>query len=314
MASAAMQAYMEMFRARKNAPPMPLAQNRQGMRARTESAPLPEGTVRNAMTLGSVPAVELLVPGANRDDVLFFIHGGGFFCGTSASAFFYGSRVALTTHQRVVSIDYRLGPEHGFREGLQDCVEAYLALLESGVLPQNIVISGDSAGGFMSLALTVWLRDHGKPMPFALALLSPFVGFSVEPPTQRQIETDSMLRYDGNERVRTVYFQKEDLENPSVNLILDDFHDFPPTYIELCTDEILFGGGMLLAKKLGEAGRECYVHIAQGLCHGYQITMTPEAAAVAEEIGQFVRKLRTPLPQSAGVSPDQIREKFTRTM
>lgn len=314
MASPEMEHYLDFFRYRKAHGGAPDPQKaREKMDYRTSRAPLPQGTQVRFFDLDGIPARELMIPGAQEDKVLLFIHGGGFFSGTSGSGYFFGTQLATHTGQRVVSIDYRLGPEHHFRDGLSDCVTAYKTLLSQGIQAQNIVLSGDSAGGYMCLALTVWLRDHCVPLPGALVLLSPFVGFGLEPPTPRQLETESMLSYDGNDTVKNVYFSEEDLTDPQANVILDDFHDFPPAYIQVSTDEILFGASAALAKKLGEAGRECCLRIAQGLCHGYEITMTPEAALAAEEAGAFLNRLGRPLPQVAGLELDALREMFDKT-
>lgn len=314
MASIEMEHYLDFFRSRKNNGGAPDPQQaRAKMDYRMGRAPLPEGTQVRFFDLNGIPARELLVPGVRHEQVLLFIHGGGFFSGTAASAYFFGTQLATHTHQRVVSIEYRLGPESGFQDGLSDCVTAYRTLLDQGIPSENIVLSGDSAGGYMCISLTLWLRNHGIPLPGALVLLSPFTGFGLEPPTPRQLERESMLSYDGNEHIIKLYFANEDLTKPASNAILDDFHDFPPTYIQVCTDEILFGASAALAKKLGEAGRECCLRIAPGLCHGYEITMTPEAALVAEEAAAFLSRLHKPLPKVAGLKLKDLQEMFDKT-
>lgn len=288
MYSKEMQAYMEMFLKRKNAPQLPIEEQRRGIIKRMCSAPLPEGTETEFFMLGNVRAERIRVPGARSDAVLFFIHGGGFTIGSAYSANFFGSRAALESKQTVISIEYRLGPEHQFADGLADCIAAYQEILRSGVPAEGITISGDSAGGYMSLALVMWLKMGRHPLPGSMVLLSPAVGFGLEAPTEYQMKHDVMLAYDASAGVREAYFREADLFDPVVNPIIGDFTGFPPTYIEVCTDEILFNDSLALAKKLGEAGCECYLHIAKGLCHGYEITMTPEAEAVAKETGRFI--------------------------
>lgn len=314
MASKEMEHYLDFFRFRKNNGGAPDPQQaRAKMDYRMGRAPLPQGTQIQFFELNGIPARELMVPGANREQVLLFIHGGGFFSGTAASAYFFGTQLASHTHQRVVSIEYRLAPENSFQDGLADCVTAYRTLLDQGIRGKDIVLSGDSAGGYMCISLTLWLRNHDMPLPGALVLLSPFTGFGLEPPTARQLETESMLSYDGNNHIKNLYFVGENLTKPESNAILDDFHDFPPTYIQVSTDEILFGASAALAKKLGEAGRECCLRIASGLCHGYEITMTPEAALAAEEAAAFLERLHRPLPKVEGLKLEDLQEMFDKT-
>lgn len=290
MHSQEMERYFQMFRSRSAGAPVSLAEARRGMAERMSKAPLPEGTCTELFSLAGLEAEKITVPGAREDAVLFYIHGGGFTNGSVYNANFFASRAAELSRQTVISISYRLGPEHSYAEGLEDCVAAYEAVLNMGVPAQNITVSGDSAGGYMSLGLAMWLKAHQRPLPGTLALLSPAVGFGLEPPTQRQQERDVLLHYDGNDHIRNVYFRDADLEDAAVNPIVGDFTGFPPTFIAVCTDEILYNNSLTLARKLGEAGCECMLHIVPGLCHGYQIMMVPEAAKAAREIGAFLKE------------------------
>lgn len=290
MHSKEMERYFEMFRNRGQGPAPSLEEARAGMRLRMSQAPMPEGTEWELFALAGMEAERILVPEARQDAVLLFIHGGGFVNGSVFNANYFASRVAAVTKQTVISISYRMAPEAQFAEGLADCIRAYEEIIGSGIPAQNVTISGDSAGGYLSLALTMWLKTHHRPMPGTLALLSPAVGFGLEAPTARQIERDCLLTYDPNGGIRDVYFRNEDLTDPVVNPICGDFTGFPPAYVEVSTDEILYNNALALTKKLGEAGVECYLHIAPGLCHGYQIFAVPEAAAAAEEVGQFLLK------------------------
>ncbi len=309
--SAQMDAYMAVFRARKSGGKTSGPPDRAAMERRLENVPMPKGTRIEKISMNGVPARKISVPGAREDSAMLFIHGGGFVSGSSASPCFFGTRVAEKTHQTIYSIDYRLGPEHSFLDGLDDCLCAYQQLLSSRILPENIVISGGSAGGYMSLALTRRIREMGLGMPGALVLLSPFTGFSPEPPTPYQIAADSMLTYDGNARVIESYFSGLDLNDPVINVILDDFHGFPPTYLALCTDEILYGGIMALANKLGQAAVACDVHIRQGCCHSFSLMATPEGVREAECAAAFLLDLERGLPDLPEVTAESIKARFS---
>lgn len=301
---------MEAFRAGKAARKGAAPQGREAMEQRLISVPMPQGTKIEKITMGGVPGRKITVPGAKEDRVLFFIHGGGFVSGSSASPCFFGTRLAEKTGHTIYSVDYRLGPEYSYTEGLHDCFRAYQAVLDTGVLPRNVVVSGGSAGGYMSLALTRLIREKGMALPGALVLLSPFTGFGLDAPTAYQLSADSMLNYDGNEGILRSYFGGLDLMDPAVNIIRDDFHGFPPTYLALCTDEILYGGILTLAKKLGEAAVGCEVHIRPGCCHSFALTSTPEGAREADSAAAFLLGLEAGLPALPEVTVESIRARF----
>ena len=101
-----------------------------------------------------------------------FMHGGAFFSGGGSYAKVLGARDAAALGIRVVSVDYRLAPEHRFPAALEDCIAVYGALLES-IAPSRLVIGGSSAGGNLAAAAALVLRDRSLPVPAGVVLLSP---------------------------------------------------------------------------------------------------------------------------------------------
>ena len=141
---------------------------------------MPAGVRAEAGTLGGVK-VEWIVPdGAASAPVLFHLHGGGYVMGTPAGSRAFTTEFALRTKARVVSIDYRLAPEHPYPAAVDDAVAAYGALLATGISPKRIAIGGESAGGGLTVATLLAARDKGLAMPACAYAISPWTDLTCE--------------------------------------------------------------------------------------------------------------------------------------
>ncbi|MBI5962839.1 MAG: alpha/beta hydrolase fold domain-containing protein [Chloroflexi bacterium] len=107
------------------------------------------------------------------DQVLLYLHGGGFVFGLIPPHLQMGAYLAQKMGMRILMVDYRLAPNFPFPAALDDCVTAYLWLMKQGILTQNIVVAGDSAGGNLTVTMLMKLRDSGNSLPAAAACLSP---------------------------------------------------------------------------------------------------------------------------------------------
>ena len=140
--------------------------------ARTRAA---AGTRVRHTTIAGVSSDWLIPPEADEAPVLLYLHGGAYVTGSSKTHRTMVSHIAFRSGMRALLPNYRLAPEHRFPAGLEDCVAVYRALLESGVDANRIVIAGDSAGGGMTMAALLTLRDAGDALPAAAVLLSPWL-------------------------------------------------------------------------------------------------------------------------------------------
>src|SRR6266849_10180075 len=123
---------------------------------------------------GGVPAEWIAAPGAGQDRVILYLHGGGYVIGSINTHRAMIARIARASNARALAIDYRLAPEHPFPAAVEDATAAYKWLLAQGYKPAKIVIAGDSAGGGLTLAALVALRDSGQPMPAGAVPISPW--------------------------------------------------------------------------------------------------------------------------------------------
>jgi acetyl esterase/lipase len=110
---------------------------------------------------------------------ILFLHGGGFIVGSPTLYRHFTWRIASAAHACVLSVDYRLAPEHPFPAALDDAVTTYRLLLADGADPQRIAVMGDSAGGGLALSLLLRLRDDGIPLPAAAVALSPWTDLAL---------------------------------------------------------------------------------------------------------------------------------------
>jgi acetyl esterase/lipase len=201
------------------------------------------------------------------------------------------TRLARAASACVIAIDYRLAPEHPFPAALDDALTAYRALLAQGIPASQIVISGDSAGGGLSLALAFAIRDAGLAMPAGLALLSPWTDLTLSGAShvecagrERMLTTSSLA-----EDVRG-YAAKTDPQHPSISPLFGNFKGLPPVLVQVGSDEILLDDSRRLAIAMNAAGAAITLQVWPGLWHVWQLFggWLPDADAAIKELGDFI--------------------------
>lgn len=203
---------------------------------------LVEGPTTEAvlLDLDGVPAMEF---GGRVPDgpVVLHLHGGGYVVGSAAAARDYASRLASSLRGSAVAVDYRLAPEHPYPAALDDATIAYRALLDSGVAPEHIVVSGESAGAGLALALTMVLRAAGDPLPAGLVAVCPMADLTLSSASIRaRMGQDPAAHRDTLAGFAASYFQGHDPCDPLVSPILGDLGGLPPMFVTAATNEALF--------------------------------------------------------------------------
>ncbi|HEX4639899.1 MAG TPA: alpha/beta hydrolase, partial [Chthoniobacterales bacterium] len=178
--------------------------------------------------------------GPRNKRVVYYLHGGGYVSGSAKSCRPITATLARLLNERVVGLDYRLAPEHRFPAGLDDAVAGYRWLLANGVDPQSMAIVGDSAGGGMTLALALRLRDAGEPMPACLVCLSPWTdmtgsGDSIIANSQR----DPMFVAEDIQRYAAIYLGDHSPQDPLASPLFANLRGLPPTLIQVGRNEVL---------------------------------------------------------------------------
>jgi monoterpene epsilon-lactone hydrolase len=233
------------------------------------------------------------VPGAGEAaPVMLYLHGGGYVvCSPRThrpiTAFF--ARAAF----RVFCPDYRMAPEHPFPAAVDDALSAYEGLLSRGVQPGEIVVAGDSAGGGLTLALLIALRDRKRPLPAAAALLSPWTDLALTGETIRtNARRDAYLNGPAAAKTAALYFGGADPRDPLVSPLYADLHGMPPIIIHVGSREVLRDDSTRLAERIRAAGCEVVISVWPVVPHVWQIfeRILPEGRQSLAQIADFLHK------------------------
>lgn len=241
--------------------------------------------------LNGVPCEVLKTADAKDGRAILYIHGGGWVAGAPWNHRALTWRLAAQTQSTVYAIDYRLAPEHPFPAGLDDCVAAYGALLDMGIPPGGIIIGGDSAGGNLTFATALKLKQDGLPQPAGLVALSPATELADRLPShQSNIARDAMFNEKLFGTVAAAYCPNHDTTDPLISPLRGDVSGLAPTLIQCSRDEMLRDDGVKMAEKLNNAGVSATLEIWPKVFHVWQITadMLPEARKAIANIAAFI--------------------------
>lgn len=250
----------------------------------------PELNVEHA-EVGGIPGDWLSMPGADANRVVLYIHGGAFVLGSARGYRAMCARLAKATKARIFVADYRLAPESPFPAAIQDAAAAYRGLLAQGVAPSSIVIAGDSAGGNLTVATLLSLRDAGVPLPAAGVCISPWVDLECVGDTMKsKADVDPLCQYDGMILEAGLYLNGQNARAPLASPIHADLRGLPPLLIQVGTEETLLDDSTRLAQAAEKAGVPVTLDTFEGMPHVWHIfaDYLPDAQQAIDKIGEFV--------------------------
>ena len=260
---------------------------------RAEKAfPVPGDVKVERVTARSVPAEWLTTPADSPDAAVLYLHGGGYVIGSPRSHRHLAAAIGAAAEAAVLLPDYRLAPEHPFPAALDDAVIAYRWLLEKNVAPQRIVIAGDSAGGGLTVATLLALRDAGAPMPAAGVCISPWVDLSCSLPTHTtRAAVDPIVTREGVGAMATAYLAGQDPKTPLASPLFADLRGLPPLLIHVGDDEVLLDDSLELADRARKAGVDVTLDVRPQMIHVWHwfFPMLDEGQQAIDRIGEFVR-------------------------
>lgn len=254
--------------------------------------PLVEGTTIAPVSAGGVPAEWIAAPGAGSAVILYF-HGGGYMIGSLASYRGIGSRLSSAAGARVLNVDYRLAPEHRFPAPVEDALASYRYLLKEGVAPGQIVIAGDSAGGGLTLAALIALREAGDPLPAAGVTLSAWTDLTAAGESLvSRAARDPWVVPAGLRAVGKTYLGGADPRHPHASPLFADLAGLPPLLMQVGSEETLFDDTSRFADRARAAGVDVTVEEVPEMIHVFQMfaPIEPAARAAIDRIGAFVRQ------------------------
>lgn len=247
-----------------------------------------------------IPTVNFTMEYLRPEDVVtgravLQLHGGGYIGPMKNIYRHFAVRYSkLSFGADVLTPDYRVAPEHPFPAALEDAVLAYKWLLnDRGYAPGKIVVAGDSAGGGLALALCLYLKDHGLPLPGGILTMSPWTDVSASGESY-----ESMYHLDplfGNSKNNMIYncsyVGTADVKNPYLSPLFGDFSGFPPMLMQVGEHEVLLSDSTEAAKKARAAGVKVRLTVYEGMFHVFQmcLDMLPESREAWREVEEFLR-------------------------
>ena len=212
---------------------LPVAALRAGFEEVMRHVPVADNVRKTPVTVGGVAALDVVVEGSTSTEVILYLHGGGYVIGSAVSSLPLVAEFALRTGAKVIALDYRLAPENPFPAAVDDARSAYQGLLSQGVAPQSIALAGESAGGGLTVAAAVALRDAEIPLPTSILAMSPWADLTLSGSTVVEKQpVDAVLTGDGLRHSAADYVASADATDPYISPILGDLHGLPPLLIQ----------------------------------------------------------------------------------
>jgi len=253
--------------------------------------PKPEDIAWQAVDAGGVPCEWNTPDDLEPGRVIVYYHGGGYGIGGVVPHRGLCSNLARACRARVLSVGYRLAPEHPFPAALDDALAAYRFVLGEGADPTKLALGGDSAGGGLALGALVALRDAGDPLPAAALCLSPWVDMTLSDPSIDRLEDqDPMLSRAVLAMFREAYLGDRDPTTPTASPLHAELAGLPPLLIQVGRAEVLIGEVEAFAKQATAAGVDVTLEPWDDMIHVWQTfaDMMPEGREAIADIGRYV--------------------------
>jgi acetyl esterase/lipase len=266
-------------------------EQRRLLRALTSAQPLPAGVTVTAAALGGVPTAEIGIDGIEPRHVVLYFHGGVYAIGDAFQAAGLAAQIGRRTQAKVISVDYRLAPEHPYPAAVDDALAAYEALLQGGTASSEIVFAGESAGGGLAVATLVNARDHGLPLPAAAFVMSPYADLTLAGTTiETKSKADPLLSRELLQARVPDYTAGQDPALGLISPVFADLSGLPPLIIQAGTHEVLLDDAVRLARQAATADVEVTLDITPGVPHVFQAyyPILDEASAALDRAGQLL--------------------------
>jgi monoterpene epsilon-lactone hydrolase len=270
MSSAEIDAVRALLRSQPR--PVGWSERRGRLDAVGQAYPVASDIALEAVDAGGVPAEWSLAPGSDRARVLLFFHGGGYCSGSIASHRDMVTRVGRAGGVRTLALGYRLAPEHPFPAALDDALAAYGFLLDQGIAPDKTAIGGDSAGGGLTLATMIRLRDAGKPLPGCAWLVSPWVDLQMTGASlAEKADVDPLIQKPYLEELASAYLAGADPAGPLVSPLHADLAGLPPLLVQVGSAETLLDDALRIARRAGAADVPVNLEVWPHMIHAWHL-------------------------------------------
>jgi len=272
---------------------------RKALDAAAKMGKLPPGGTFKKISLGSIPAEWVTTPNVpeGKKSVILYFHGGGFYEGSCETYRTFAGQLSLASGTRVLTVDYRLAPEHKYPAANEDCLGSYRWLLKNGVPSKEIIIGGDSAGGTLTLMTLLSLRDSGDPLPsaaFTLSAVTDYIDFDGESYVSRaKMDPYKSSVAEVKPDMDRYLDPSKQKETPSIlSPLKQDLRGLPPLLLQVGDHEILLSDSVRFAERAKKAGVDITLEIYPNMFHVFQLAffLMPESKKAIINIGSFIQK------------------------
>ncbi len=292
MASAELQTVLDMLKAVPVLQGNTVHEMRASMEAMTASAPPPEAATCEPTDAGGGPAEWVTADeAASSDRAIVYLHGGGYCLGSLNSHRNLAANLSRAARARVLNVDYRLAPEHPHPAAIDDAVAAYGHALDQGLAPEKLAVGGDSAGGGLTVATLVALRNAGKPLPAAGICISPWVDLTLSGESmQTKAGLDPIVTEASLRMMADAYAPGPAAKSPGASPLFDDLEGLPPLLVHVGSAEVLLDDARSLVERAEKAGVDVEFDVWEDLFHVWHAFagLLPEAQQAIDKIGAYL--------------------------
>ena len=256
--------------------------------------PLPDNTKFERILAENVYAEWITNGKVNKDKIFMFIHGGGYYRGSIAATRATVARISSVANVRCLSIEYRLAPEHPFPAAIDDTYTAYNWLIKEGINPKNIIVSGQSAGGGLCLALLLKIKENNGSQPKGAVALSPWTDLSQSGTTMiTNANIDPVISKKYLDRMANLYLSKTSNIFPLASPLYGDLSGLPPLLVQVGSAETMLDDSKRFVEKAKEAKVDAQIEIWKDMFHGWHGSahILKDAEEAIKSIGVFCKKL-----------------------
>lgn len=289
MASAELTKVLEILKSQPRNPNATVEKMRAGMERVSER--VAKDVTCEGLRVGDVEAEWIVPPEAASDRVILYLHGGGYVMGSIATHRATIARIARASKARALAIEYRLAPEHPFPAAVEDSVAAYKWLLAQGYKPNKIIVAGDSAGGGLTLATLLSIRDQKLPMAAAGVAISPWADMEGSGDSYKtRAHRDPMVGSGNLGGMAKHYIGNGDPKHPLASPIHGDYRGLPPLLIQVGDAETLLDDSVRVARRAREGGVDVELEVWDDMIHVWHAfaKILPEGQQAIDKIGKFV--------------------------
>jgi acetyl esterase/lipase len=275
-----------------NPRPAGLSERRNRLDALGGQYPVPADVRVEAADANGVAAEWTDTPDTDPGKVIMYLHGGGYTAGSLKSHRHMVAQAGREARARTIALDYRLAPEHPFPAAVEDAVAGYRFLLSRGFSANHIAVAGDSAGGGLTVALLVSLRDSGLPLPACAWCSSPWVDLEGAGGSMTAKATvDPMVQQPYLIELAAAYLGGADPRTPLAAPLYADLKGLPPMLIQVGSAETLLDDAVRLAGAAGAADVRVRLEVWPDMIHVWQLFYQQVAAGrrALTEAGAFIR-------------------------